>query len=71
MVAGATVCCTGRSVGGNPATAGHTETIDEMDLFVVRTKLRQAELDPSAVREAAHLRAWLEQPSNQGYSPSR
>ena len=39
---------------------------DEMDVFVVRTRLQQAELDPSAAPEAAHLRAWLEQSSNQG-----
>lgn len=33
---------------------------DEMDLFVVRSRLHQAELDPSATREAERLRAWLE-----------
>ena len=33
---------------------------DEMDLFAVRTRLHQAELDPSAVEEAARLRAWLD-----------
>ena len=33
---------------------------DEMDLFVVRTRLHQAELDPSAAEEAARLRAWLD-----------
>ena len=33
---------------------------DEMDLFVVRSRLYQAELDPSATREAERLRAWLE-----------
>ena len=33
---------------------------DEMDLFVVRSRLYQAELDPSAGEEAARLRAWLE-----------
>ena len=32
---------------------------DEMDLFVVRSRLYQAELDPSAAEEAARLRAWL------------
>jgi len=37
---------------------------DDMDVFVVRTRLRQAELDPSAGREAAHLRAWLERLSS-------
>ncbi len=37
---------------------------DEMDVFVVRSRLQQAELDPSAADEAAHLRAWLEQSSN-------
>ena len=35
-------------------------TPDEMDLFVVRSRLYQAELDPSASEEAARLRAWLE-----------
>ena len=33
---------------------------DEMDLFVVRTRLHQAELDPSAVEETARLRHWLD-----------
>ena len=33
---------------------------DEMDLFVVRSRLYQAELDPSAVEEAERLLAWLE-----------
>ena len=33
---------------------------DEMDLFVVRSRLYQAELDPSLAGEAARLRAWLE-----------
>ena len=33
---------------------------DEMDLFAVRTRLHQAELDPSAAEEAARLRAWLD-----------
>ena len=33
---------------------------DEMDLFVVRSRLHQAELDPSAAEEAGLLRAWLE-----------
>jgi len=33
---------------------------DEMDRFVVRSRLYQAELDPSASEEAARLRAWLE-----------
>ena len=32
---------------------------DEMDVFVVRTRLHQAELDPAAADEAARLRAWL------------
>ncbi len=32
---------------------------DEMDLFVVRSRLHQAELDPSALGEAAELRDWL------------
>ena len=32
---------------------------DEMDLFVIRSRLYQAELDPSAAQEAARLRAWL------------
>ncbi|WP_420463673.1 SDR family oxidoreductase [Candidatus Palauibacter sp.] len=32
---------------------------DEMDLFVIRTRLHQAELDPSAAEEAERLRAWL------------
>ncbi|MYH27319.1 MAG: SDR family NAD(P)-dependent oxidoreductase [Acidobacteria bacterium] len=35
-------------------------TPDEMDLFVVRSRLYQAELDRSASEEAARLRAWLE-----------
>ena len=35
-------------------------TPDEMDLFVVRSRLYQAEFDPSASEEAARLRAWLE-----------
>ena len=33
---------------------------DEMDLFVVRSRLYQAELDPSGTSEAERLRAWLE-----------
>ncbi len=33
---------------------------DEMDIFVVRSRLYQAELDPSAAGEAERLRAWLE-----------
>ena len=33
---------------------------DEMDLFVVRSRLYQAELDPSAAGEAERLRAWIE-----------
>ena len=33
---------------------------DDMDRFVVRSRLYQAELDPSAVEEAARLRAWLD-----------
>ena len=33
---------------------------DEMDRFVVRSRLYQAELDPSASEEATRLRAWLE-----------
>ena len=32
---------------------------DEMDLFVVRSRLYQAELDPSAAEEVERLRAWL------------
>ncbi len=32
---------------------------DDMDRFVVRSRLYQAELDPSAAEEAARLRAWL------------
>ena len=32
---------------------------DDMDRFVVRSRLYQAELDPSAGDEAARLRAWL------------
>ncbi|MDE0074648.1 MAG: SDR family oxidoreductase [Gammaproteobacteria bacterium] len=32
---------------------------DEMDLFVVRSRLYQAELDSSAAREAERLRTWL------------
>ena len=32
---------------------------DEMDLFVVRSRLYQAELDPSAAEETERLRAWL------------
>ena len=32
---------------------------DEMDVFVVRSRLYQAELDPSAGNEAERLRAWL------------
>ena len=32
---------------------------DEMDLFAVRSRLYQAELDPSAAVEAERLRAWL------------
>ena len=35
-------------------------TPDEMDLFVVRSRLYQAELDPSFAEEASHLRAWLD-----------
>ena len=33
---------------------------DEMDVFVVRSRLYQAELDPSGTSEAERLRAWLE-----------
>ena len=33
---------------------------DDMDRFVVRTRLYQSELDPSATEEAARLRAWLD-----------
>ena len=33
---------------------------DEMDVFVVRSRLYQAELDPSASEEAARLRVWLD-----------
>ncbi|WP_420449536.1 SDR family oxidoreductase [Candidatus Palauibacter sp.] len=33
---------------------------DEMDVFVVRSRLYQAELDPSGGEEAERLRAWLE-----------
>ena len=33
---------------------------DEMDLFVVRSRLHQAELDPSAAGETERLRAWIE-----------
>lgn len=33
---------------------------DEMDRFVVRSRLHQAELDPSATAEAERLRAWLD-----------
>ena len=33
---------------------------DEMDLFVVRSRLYQAELDPSLAEEAPRLRAWLD-----------
>ena len=32
---------------------------DEMDVFVIRSRLYQAELDPSAREEADRLRAWL------------
>ena len=32
---------------------------DDLDRFVVRSRLYQAELDPSAATEAARLRAWL------------
>ena len=33
---------------------------DEMDLFVVRSRLYQAELDPAEAGEAERLRAWIE-----------
>ena len=33
---------------------------DGMDRFVVRSRLHQAELDPSAAAEATRLRAWLD-----------
>ena len=33
---------------------------DEMDRFVVRSRLYQAELDPSLAEEAARLRVWLD-----------
>ena len=33
---------------------------DEMDIFVVRSRLYQAELDPAAAGEAERLRAWIE-----------
>ena len=32
---------------------------DDMDCFVIRSRLYQAELDPSTAEEAARLRAWL------------
>ena len=32
---------------------------DDLDRFVVRSRLYQAELDPSAAEEAARLRVWL------------
>ncbi len=32
---------------------------DDLDRFVIRSRLYQAELDPSAAEEAARLRAWL------------
>ena len=32
---------------------------DEMDVFVVRSRLYQAELDPAATADATHLRTWL------------
>ena len=32
----------------------------EMDLFIVRTRLYQVELDPAAAAESARLRTWLE-----------
>ena len=32
---------------------------DELDVFVIRSRLYQAELDPSASEEADRLRAWL------------
>ena len=32
----------------------------DMDFFMVRTRLHQAELDPSTTEEAARLRDWLE-----------
>ena len=31
----------------------------EMNLFIVRTRLYQAELDPAAAEEGARLRTWL------------
>ncbi len=31
----------------------------EMNLFIVRTRLYQAELDPAAAEEARRLRTWL------------
>ena len=31
----------------------------EMNLFTVRTRLYQAELDPAAAEEARRLRTWL------------
>ena len=31
----------------------------EMNLFIVRTRLYQAELDPGAAEEAGRLRTWL------------
>ena len=33
---------------------------DDMDRFVVRSRLYQADLDPSAAEEAARIRAWLD-----------
>ena len=33
---------------------------DEMDVFVVRSRLYQADLDPSLAEEAARLRVWLD-----------
>ncbi len=53
------------------AIVSRGEPPDEMDLFVVRSRLGQAELDPSAAQEAAHLRAWLESSSEKGLRNER
>ena len=48
-----------RGILDRDAAADPRDKPDDMDRFVVRSRLYQAELDPSAAAEAARLRAWL------------
>ncbi|WP_419950108.1 SDR family oxidoreductase [Candidatus Palauibacter sp.] len=48
-----------REILERDAVPGAMDQPNELDLFVVRSRLYQAELDPSAAAEAERLRAWL------------